>query len=337
MNGGENYHFCYVGSDARLGLLLKYRLEKAGIVAVTPDTPLNSFKLVHQLMPRVVLVDERIGMNRNSLDLIIALRRTFPRDRMAVLWHPQVATRDNVVSAIRTGVDSVIVRPLTMAMLIDRINSYLLPRQRSSLGEDIDIPESPSGEDVLARLGRVQSLSAVPFVVERIMKLTGNDESGARDLEQVIESDPQVTAIVLMRANSAFYASSRKIGRVIDAVARIGFREVRAIVLGLSVINMFSQEQKNVGFDRADFWKKSLVTAVIARMLAEEAPAVDSDDAFIAGLLIDLGRIVLDEHFTAEFARAVAVADKYRVSLVEAERKILGIDHQGIGRNILER
>ncbi len=326
---------CYIGEEEKLGRLLEQKLGELGFTVLVAVDPSSGVRVVQQNKPRVIIVDERVG-RYDSLNVIATLRRLFPRPSVGIFWHASVITAPRVVQAHRAGADRILVWPLTIPSLVDRLNECLRPGAQVTLDREDEV-KNRTAEETRGKLARVQNLSAVPYVVEKVLNITVDSDSSAKDLEKVIESDPKVSAVVLKRANSAFYSSTRKIGRILDAVARIGFREVRALVLGLSVIDLFPRESKTLAFDRVQFWISCLATAVVAQALAEISGDVDPDDAFVAGLLHDMGRIVLDENFPEDFARALSISERYHISLCEAETRVFGIDHQEIGREILER
>lgn len=332
----EKATVCYIGADKRFASLLENRLVKIGVPAVSAADAVSGIRMAQHYKPPVIVLDQRMG-HHDSIAVAMTLRRILTAKQSSIIWHAFLATREAVIAAARAGINGILVRPLSMPTLIERINAILSPSEQISMEAETDPAAAPQAEDVRRRLAKLRALNAVPMVVERVLKITGDEASSARDLEQIIESDPQVTAVVLQRANSAYHGAIRKIGKVIDAVARIGFREVRSIVLGLSVMDMFPRDQKTLEFDRIEFWKSCLATAVIARELADAAKTCDADEAFIAGLLHDLGRIILDEYFTDEFTRALVHADHHGISLLEAERRVFGIDHQEVARDVLER
>jgi HD-like signal output (HDOD) protein len=186
-------------------------------------------------------------------------------------------------------------------------------------------------------LQRIETLKAVPHVVERVLAITNDESSGAGEMEQVVRGDPNIAAVVLKRANSTYYSAIQKITRVRDAVTRIGFNDVRNIVLALSVMNLHGRESNQVSFDREEFWKASLGTAILAREFAAHLGLPTTEEAFLIGLLADFGCMVLDEYLPDKLEQSICLAHKEMIPLKEAEKRVLGITHAQIGGFVLDR
>jgi len=325
---------CYIGEERNMGRLLEERLSAIGVQFMPVVDPASGVRIAQQYKPKVIIVDERVG-RYESINVISTIRRILSKNETGIIWHASGVTASKVIDAHKAGANSILTRPMTMPSLVSRINELFKPSPGINFSRE-DSLENKTAEDTQKKLSKVQNLNAVPYVVEKVLNITCDSDSSAKDLEQVIETDPKVSAVILKRANSAFYTSVRQIGRILDAVARIGFREVRALILGLSVIDLFPRDQKTLSFDRVQFWISCLSTAVIAQTLAEVDKEIDPDDAFIAGLLHDLGRMILDEHFPDEFSRALSISERFRISLSDAEKKVFGMNHQDIGKIVLE-
>lgn len=328
----------YIGADEELASLLSERMEANGI-------PIETFsqlgKVINELdtdPPRVVIVDENFA-GRDSLTIVKVIDRVADREELSVFWHPLKATRSNIIRAAEAGVDNVLVRPMKIPSLVERINESIDSTVTLDTSEEYEsqLENSLTTSDIQNKLDRIDSLDAVPFVVEKVLHLTSNRESNIQKLTEIISTDPHVTAIILKRANSAYYGSRKEISSIQEAITRIGFQEVRATVLSLSVIKMFPDENENVGFDRVEFWKSCLINAVLARNMAREIPEVDADTAFVGAALHDLGRIIFDEYFYEEFRHCLTVAERERVNLFRAEQMVFDMDHQEVGGYILRK
>lgn len=184
------------------------------------------------------------------------------------------------------------------------------------------------------RAEKIKELSTLPSVILRILEVMNNPVADARDVEREIMEDPVITAKVLKVANSAFYGANRDISSVSQAVVLMGFAEVQNIALSVSIFSRFSEPTKM--FDRRQFWEHCFATAVTAEALQRRVNAQTSD-GFVAGLLHDIGRIVLDQYFPNEFREIIAMAENQKIPVLEAERKVLGVTHGDIGYWVTER
>jgi putative nucleotidyltransferase with HDIG domain len=178
------------------------------------------------------------------------------------------------------------------------------------------------------RAERIKELSTIPSVILRILEVMNNPMADARDVEKEIMEDPAITAKVLKVANSPYYGANRDISSISQAVVLMGFAEVQNIALSVSIFSRFAEPTRM--FDRQQFWEHCFATAAAAEVLQRRVNA-QTNDGFVAGLLHDIGRIVLDQYFPNEFREIVALTESQQMSLLEAERKVLGVTHCDIG------
>ena len=136
-------------------------------------------------------------------------------------------------------------------------------------------------------------LPSPPGVVQQILRLVNDDHSTADDLAHVMEIDPVLTAKLLRTVNSSMYGLSRRIHSVSHGAALIGFRAVRSLALGVSVSDSLPEGGLCEQFEIASYWRRSLMSAVVARGVASHVQKSLAEDAFVAGLLGNLGKLVL--------------------------------------------
>jgi HD-like signal output (HDOD) protein/ActR/RegA family two-component response regulator len=323
----------FITHDTELISLLETTLPDFGVEVLTGTDAKSGITHVYQSSPDIVFVDERVqGMA--PLSIVKGLRQVEQAKDKPVVFMIDRPTKSLVIRAVEAGATSVLIKPFVRAELVERIRMFL-DEEMAELVRFVGKQQAtiPDPEEFLPE---VAELMAVPFVVERVLTLTGSEDSGAEDLEKVILTDPSTTAAILRRANSAMYGGVRKISQLIDAITRIGFRQVRTLVLGLKMVEMFHKDRKSLGLDRLKFWKHSVGVAMMARMLCRRAGLRKlEEDAFICGLLHDLGKIILDEHFPQGYEKALDVMVTERLSLEDAERAIFQIDSEKVAESIL--
>ena len=184
------------------------------------------------------------------------------------------------------------------------------------------------------RAEQIRELSTLPSVILRILEVMNNPMADARDVEREIIEDPVITAKVLKIANSPYYGANRDVSSISQAVVLMGFAEVQNISLSVSLFSRFAVPTKM--FDRRQFWEHCFTTAAAADALQRRVNA-QTNDGFVAGLLHDIGRIILDQHFPDEFKEIMALAESSDLSLLEAERRVLGVTHCDIGYWVTEK
>jgi HD-like signal output (HDOD) protein len=198
-------------------------------------------------------------------------------------------------------------------------------------GKDIEQllnKETLGSKKIEIMVNYVAGLMAFPFTVARVLQLAESEKSAASDLAKVIQTDAVISAQLLKISNSVLFASlNRRIGSVKDAIIRVGFRETKRLVMSMSVMKLFSNTNKNFGFDRTDFWYHSLVCGIIAERMAKQMGTVNMEEAFLAGILHDFGILLLDEFFPEVFSKVLEeTADKGQQFIV-SEKAVLGVTH----------
>ncbi|MBI5058753.1 HDOD domain-containing protein [candidate division KSB1 bacterium] len=178
-------------------------------------------------------------------------------------------------------------------------------------------------------------LPTLPTIAIEVSRLATSPLTGMSDIVRIIRNDPPLTAKILRVANSAFYGMPRRIESLNMALVVLGMREINNLVTCISVLRAFPGRGE-AGFDRNAFWEHSAGTGEIARVIASRLHLRLHGVEFTAGLLHDVGKIVLDQHFHSEFMESLRVASAEGLSTAEAERRVLGVDHAEIGAWLAE-
>ncbi len=224
---------------------------------------------------------------------------------------------------------------------LDRIVAALLRN------ESPDVPRSfpserPGGEkpdtdrvltpaDLVSREVRLASL---PDVYYRIMEVINSARSSASQIAETVSKDSSLLTKLLKLVNSAFYGFPSKVETVSRAVAIIGTKELSTLALGIAAVQYFTDISPEY-LDMKDFWRHSIACGVYARLLASEKLGVSEERLFVAGLLHDIGKLVLFRQVPRQARRALEYACSNRVLLSAAEREILGFDHAQLGAALL--
>ena len=196
-------------------------------------------------------------------------------------------------------------------------------------------------EKLESKLQTVVYLPTMPEILFRVEKALRDDSSAAGRIATLIREDPALTTSVLRVANSVIYRGklSNKIASVPQAVARLGFTEVRRICMTTALIRAFNSYGNSI--DHVEFWRHSLTVAMATRIFQRysDKPKImrtdELEDAFVAALLHDIGILALDQFFPELLARVRAVAEEELIPLAQAENNILGINHGEIGGKLL--
>lgn len=184
-------------------------------------------------------------------------------------------------------------------------------------------------QDIRRAIVRIERVSTVPQMMAQMLEVIDSTRSSARDLEGVISRDPAVTANVLRVANSAFYGFSREVATITDAAVLLGFDEVKRIVLAISVFDLMGGYQGGT-FEREHVWLHAFACAVAADQLQHDLDA-RLPYCYTAGLLHDLGKIVIDQYFPQHMHNILTLVNDQEMRMLDAERQVLGLSHADIG------
>lgn len=187
-------------------------------------------------------------------------------------------------------------------------------------------------EDVIRLVRSVDGLVTLPHIFTRINQLLADSNSSMQDIARVVGQDPSFTVRLLRLANSSFYGFSAKIDTVDKAVSVIGTSQIRNLALSMSIAKSFAGLPNDlVSMD--NFWRHSLYCALIARILARRIGKCDSEAVFTAGLLHDIGELLIFSRYPEQakevLLRVLDSVDDLPID--EAERQVLGFDHAQVG------
>jgi putative nucleotidyltransferase with HDIG domain len=186
---------------------------------------------------------------------------------------------------------------------------------------------------------KLADLPPLPAVVTKIMATINDPGASSDELSKLIVLDQGLSSKILRIVNSAYYGFPKRISTITHAVVILGFNTVRNLVLGVSAFGMLPQKTANTGLHRAKFWEHSVATAVAASVLAKKRkPQSRSvvEEAFVCGLLHDIGKLFLDCYFPVQYAVCMAFAVREDIPLIEAEKRVLDMDHALVGRRIAD-
>jgi putative nucleotidyltransferase with HDIG domain len=189
----------------------------------------------------------------------------------------------------------------------------------------------------LKKLELIENLPTLPVIVQQIQKLIDNPKSNMSQIATVITRDQAIAARVVRLVNSAFYGFSNKISSIQQAIMLLGLNTVKNLVIGVSVVKTFEGIPGSTVFDRQNFWLHSFGCATCARLMAKSMNQQEPEDFFMAGLLHDIGILILDQFFHAEFVDIVQQVLKTKGELVLVESEVIGIDHCEVGAFIAEK
>ena len=184
-------------------------------------------------------------------------------------------------------------------------------------------------------LQNIAHIATLPEITIKIIDLVEDPDATARDLHKVIENDPALCSRILKVVNSAFYGLPGQIGSINRAIVLLGLNAVKNIAIAASLTKLFSGGQVSPSFSARDLWLHSICVGVGTRLLSDRAGLGLPDEAFLAGMIHDIGIMV---ELQAERPKLMAVLDHHENGkpFIEAEREVFGADHQQFGQGLCE-
>jgi putative nucleotidyltransferase with HDIG domain len=178
----------------------------------------------------------------------------------------------------------------------------------------------------------IDGLVTLPDVFMRISRLIDDPNSSSNDIAQAINQDPSFTIRLLRIANSSMFSFPSSVTTVAKAVAIIGTSQIRSLALSMSVAKSFAGLPNDL-VSMHNFWRHSLFCGLIARLLARKVRGCDPDSVFTAGLLHDIGELVIFNRLPkeAEAALLMVLDSQDEVQVHQAEQEVMGLDHAEVG------
>ena len=180
------------------------------------------------------------------------------------------------------------------------------------------------------------ALVSLPHIFTEINRVISDPRSSAVHVADVISKDPNLTARLLRIVNSAFYGFPSKIDTISRAVTILGSKELSTLALGTSVLNIFNDIPADL-VDMKSFWEHSVACGIAARMIGSYKNIANTERLFVAGLLHDIGRIIIYKYLPSEGREMLLYAQQTDCLLRSAEMEVLGFDHGQIGAMLMQK
>ena len=190
---------------------------------------------------------------------------------------------------------------------------------------------SPERQVALERLfARIGEVSSLPTAAQKILNLTDDENAQAEDLREAVQCDPVLVARILRRLNSSYYGLSNKIADLRTAVSLLGLREIRNLALTVFVSKFYEPGAGHGPYRRENLWSHCVAVGAAARLVSRVCGRAAPEEAYIAGLLHDIGLILIDQTLRRHFFRIIDSIDPATPTHV-VENRVLTFDHALLG------
>lgn len=181
---------------------------------------------------------------------------------------------------------------------------------------------------------KIDKLPEINNVAVKIIRMLDDKDTRVKDLSEIISLDQSLTVQLLKVCNSAYFGFSQKITSINDAVVKLGFKAVKNLTFMAITHTAFKREVPGYKLESGEIWNNSVTCAVYAKHIAKKASYSDPETAFTAGLLRDIGKLVIHEYIGTTYSEIVKKVYIDGVSFSEAEEAILGFNHSYIGSQL---
>lgn len=179
-------------------------------------------------------------------------------------------------------------------------------------------------EKIRRKIKSIKSLPTLPAVAQKVSKMAENDNTSAAQLGKIIATDQALSGRVLRLVNSSFYGFPGRISSISNAIVLLGFDVVKSLIISVSVFEMM--EKGIIGL-----WEHSLGCAVASRLIARRVPDCDPEELSVAGLLHDIGKVVVSMQLPENYEDIKQFIAEKQVIFSGAEQEVLGFTHAEIG------
>jgi HD-like signal output (HDOD) protein len=183
----------------------------------------------------------------------------------------------------------------------------------------------------------INFLPPMPSVMMELIQALNNDDVDLRSLGRIISRDPLMVLNVLKIANSAFYGLPTKITNIEQAVRMLGTNEITSLCISCSASRSLKPPKGVATLDLRQFWRHSVATGVIAKILCNKLDVGRWDSLYLAGLVHDVGKVVLDRFVHDVYKQIVELTYNENISVLEAETRVMGASHDTVGGWLMEK
>lgn len=185
-------------------------------------------------------------------------------------------------------------------------------------------------------VAHIDDVSSLPQVAMRVMEVANDPQSNAAALKAVMENDVALSARVLRCVNSAAYALRVRVTNLQQAITYLGMKQIRNIAMTANVSDLFRENETIGSYCRSALWRHLVAVGLCARLIAMRRSIAAFEDAFLAGLLHDIGLVLADQYAHIPFTQVIGKLDQAK-TLSEVERNAMGFDHTMLGEKIGEQ
>ncbi len=186
-------------------------------------------------------------------------------------------------------------------------------------------------------VAKTTDLPVMPAAAVAVMEETKKATCTAQSVAACLQQDQALSSRMLRLSNSSYYGMSRRVSTIHDAVIVLGMRVVRNLAIVASTYPFLQKSLSGYGLDAQSLWAHSFATGVAAQTIAEKTRKVDPSEAFVAGLLHNMGKLALNIWIENKIVPLIALCERESLPFDAIERKVLGFDHADVGAHLAQQ
>lgn len=198
----------------------------------------------------------------------------------------------------------------------------------------------PVMEKRVDNLGHPVEIPALPELYMRLREIVNSPTGNANRVAALLANEPGLSMKILRMVNAPTFGLRQQVTKVEQAVSLLGMDEIAGLVLSATLMRSFPPSPGHRCLDLRKFWEHSIGTGILARLLggaAHRSTRISLDDTFVAGLIHDIGKLMLLQNYTEDFSRALDLCKSERSTLIKAEQRVFGFSHQDIGAYVADQ
>ena len=180
-------------------------------------------------------------------------------------------------------------------------------------------------------LDKIERLPSLPDIVTKVLSLVEDEGSSIREVGDMISRDQAISSQLLKVVNSSYYGLKEKVSTIQHATVIVGLQEVKSLVLAIAAFQTLHETKSQTSLSRKGLWRHSLKCSLVGHTIGQKVGGVNPETTLTASLLHDIGKLVLDCFFPAEYEGVLENVRTKGISMVTAEEAVLGFNHAETG------
>ena len=306
-------------------------------ITLTATDGLQAIRHVNTSLPDAIVIEQNIPGNGLRLAEILSINpatRHIPMILMSVTPSPDI-----IIKARQAGINTFLAKPFRPSELKKRLDTILslspmeTPSPQVSEKQHSAENQDETRNTIQDSIRKIDGLPPFPATHAQILEMANSDRASSDDIAEQLQMDPSLLATVFKIVNSSAYGFQKKVDSLKLAVTLLGLEEIANLVMTAQVFKNLGTYDDGSGLDRTAFWKHSVGTAFITRTIAKKLQT-EIESAFLAGMLHDLGKVVLDRCFGQYYQAVFNLIQQEKTWIYHAEKQILGLCHTDVGAQL---